>query len=76
MRMQVGLDEAAALQRLTQGIPLLLRWLATFLSPTPRDDAVVDVGYGNGGPPQQRMCIQVRGWVCEDDRISGRVSVR
>jgi hypothetical protein len=56
----VGLDEAAALQRLTQGIPPLLRWLKMFMSPSPRNDALVDVGYGAGGPPQQRICIQVR----------------
>ena len=58
-RWQVDLDEAAALQRMTAAAPALLRWLGTYLSPTPGPSAVLDIGYGGGGPPQQPVCIQV-----------------
>ena len=57
--LQVGLDEAAALQRMSAATPALLRWLGTYLNPQPGPAALLDVGYGAGGPPQQPMCIQV-----------------
>ena len=59
MAMQVGLGEDAALQRLTAAGPALVRWLATYIQPAPGAGAMLDVGYGSGGPPQQPMCIQV-----------------
>ena len=57
---QVGLDEAAALQRMTAAAPALLRWLATYMNPVPGPNALLDVGYGAGGLPQLPMCFQVR----------------
>ena len=57
---QVGLDEAAAMDRLTGAIPSMLQWMRTFLAPQPQPGSLVDVGYSGGGPPAQRMCIQVR----------------
>jgi len=56
---QVGSDEAAALQRMDAATPALLRWLGTYLNPAPGPAAMLDMGYGGGGPPQQPMCIQV-----------------
>ena len=40
--------------------PALLRWLGTYMKPSPCPDALLDVGYSGAGPPQQPMCIQVR----------------
>ena len=57
--LQVGSDEAAALQRMSAATPALLRWLGKYLNPHPSPAALLDVGYGVGGPPQQPMCIQV-----------------
>ena len=58
-RLQVGLDEAAALERLTGAIPAMLRWMRTFVADRPQPGSLVDMGAGGTGPGAQCMCIQV-----------------
>lgn len=56
---QVGLDEAAAMERLAGAIPNMLQWMRTFVADQLQPGSLVDMGYSSTGPAAQRMCIQV-----------------
>ena len=71
---QVGLDEAAAMHRLTGAIPAILQWARTFVAHQSQLGALVDMGFNSAGPTS--MCIKVASALYNPCRATSRALTR